>query len=158
MITFGWANLETLLGEGLEDITIQNFEEVEPHKDAIPLAIDWDHLRQSEKIGTYRVVAAHVDGELVGYDSFFINRHTRHKETIVAVNDVIYLIPEMRQGMVGARQVRESDRLLAEAGVVKIDRGCQENMRIGKHRGTVGDLFVRLGYIHTESRYTKILR
>lgn len=157
-VRFGWARLDQLLAEGLEYLTAQNYEEVEPAKNDLPLAIDWDHLRELEKKGTYRVIGAHRGLDLVGYDSFFLNRHTRHMTSIVAMGDVIWLAPEERRGWTGVRLIRASDRLVGAAGARRIDRGCQEHVKIGHRGGTLGDLLIRLGYTHTESRYSKIVR
>lgn len=153
-LRFGWAKLDALLGDGLEDLTIQNFEEVEPHKDHIPLAIDWGHLRDLERVGTYRVVAAYRGKCLVGYDSFFLNRHTRHMHTVFAMGDVIWLLPEERRGWTGVRFIRASDALLVEAGATLIRRGCQRGVR----DGALADIFLRLGYRHVEDQFDKIMR
>lgn len=156
-LEFAWAKLDALLAEGLEDMAFADFEEVEVDRDKVPLAIDWQHYRHLEKLGTYRIIAAHADGVLAGYNAFFINRHTRAKDTLQAVNDVLYLAPEHRQGMNGARFLKESDQMLVEIGARKVQYGIKLGVRIGARAGTVGDLLRHLGYNHIEQVYAKAL-
>jgi hypothetical protein len=150
-LTIGWDKLETLLAEGLEDLAFQDWAEVEVHTDQVPLAIDWGHMMAQERLGTYRVISARIGGELAGYNSFFINRHTRARDTLFAINDALYLAPQYRQGWNGVRFLRESDRLLKEAGVAKVQYGIKTHMPAGGH------ILARLGYEHIEDVYAKIL-
>jgi GNAT superfamily N-acetyltransferase len=156
-VKFQWERLGALLADGVEEILIQNFEEIEIDRDKIPLAPDWPHYLELERLGSYRVISARVGGVLVGYNAFFINRHSRHKNSIFAVNDEIYMLPEHRKGWSGVAFIRESEKMLRDAGVAKIEYGSTTHVKIGASRRTVGDLMVALGYEHTRSIYTKVV-
>lgn len=154
---FGWDTLGRLLADGLEDMIWDNIAEVEVDQDQIPTAPDWAHMLKLEEAGGYRVISARDDGRLVGYNSFFINRHTRHMHTVFAIGDVLYMLPEYRRGWAGIAFLRQTDRLLKEAGVIKVQYGIKEHVKLGASRGTVGDLLTHLGYRHIESVYGKVL-
>ena len=156
-LSFQWEGLETLLADGLEDMIAADFSEVEVDQAAIPLDIDWNHYAAIEQAGTYRIVSARAGRRLVGYNSFFLNRHTRHQGTVFAINDVLYLMPQERRGGAGWRFLLETDRMLVEAGVSKVQYGIKEHVRLGASQGTVGDLLTRMGYRHIETVYAKVL-
>lgn len=156
-LTIGWERLDSLLADGLEILAAANFLEVGIDHDAVPLAVDWGHLKGLEHAGSYWVISARLGNRLVGYNAFFMNRHTRHRYTVYAVNDVIYLAREERRGGAGLRFLRESDRLLKEAGAIKAQYGVKLHVRLGVSKGTLGDVLARLGYRHTEEIYTKVM-
>lgn len=154
---FAWEKLGPLIRDGLEDLLYQDFREVEVDQDTVPMAPDWPYYFEQERIGTYRVISARLDGELVGHNAFFVNKHTRHKGVTFAINDMIYMAPEHRKGWAGIALIRESERLLKEAGVVKVQYSIKLHVKLGASRGTVGDLLAHLGYRHIEDVYAKIL-
>lgn len=156
-LTFEWEPLARLLNDGGAAMALDNYNEIELNRDAIPLDIDWGYYAHLEQVGTYRILAARRNGRLVGYNSFHLNRHIRHRGTIFAVGDVLYLLPEERRGMAGVRFLRETERLLKEAGVKKAEYGIKVHHRVGASGGTVGDLLEHLGYVHIENTYSKIL-
>lgn len=156
-LVVAWASLDALLGAGVEDLLFQNWEEVEVTKDEIPLSVDWDHYRAQERLGTFRVIAAHVGSELVGYSAWFINCHTRHKDHLFAICDEIYLVPERRRGWNGVRLIRTGERLLRERGVRLIQYGERFTVHLGARGATLGDLLKILGYKHTENVWTKMV-
>lgn len=119
--------------------------------------MDWGHYLRLEQSGVYRVAAARRNGGLIGYNSFFLNHHSRYRGSIFAVGDVIYLTPKERRGMVGVRFIEMTERLLKEAGVKKAQYGIKLSHKIGASKGTVGDLLGHLGYVHIENTYSKIL-
>lgn len=149
--------LRTLLGQGLEDLAAENHAEIEPNPLNFALLVDWEWRLKLEAIGSYAAIAARYDGQLVGYDAFFLNPHPHSKDAKVAYGDVLYLMPEFRGGMVGVSQIKTSEKILKGLGCVQVDRGVQEHFRIGKRRAILGDLLERLGYSCTERRYTKAL-
>ncbi len=157
MIDVAWEPLGILLRDGLEDLCHENWEEVETDRDIGPLIVDWKHYLQIERQGVYRTIGARVSGELVGYNAFFLNRHTRAMHTVHAINDLIYLHPDHRKGWNGYRLIRQSERLLKEASAVKVQYAINLHVRRGARGGTVGDLLGHLGYRHVRDIYTKVL-
>lgn len=155
---YQWETLGKLLADGLEDMLWEDFREIEVDQDKVPMAPDWEHYFGLERLGGYRVIAARSEGQLVGHNAFFLNKHTRHKNTTFAINDMVYLAPDYRKGWAGVSIIRESERLLKEAGVVKIQYSVKEDVKIGSNgHGTVGDLLGSLGYQFIERVYAKVI-
>lgn len=156
-ISVQWERLDALLADGLADLAQQDFQEIEEDTQEIPLDIDWDHLKSLERLGTYGVISARekgkvrYDGKLVGYNAFFVNRHTRHRRTVFAFCDALYLIPDARKGTAGIVLLQESDRLLREAGVVKVQYGIKDKAPVA------GRILERLGYRQIETAWSKLL-
>lgn len=151
MMKFQWEPLARLLNDGLEDIAYQDWLEIDVDHKAVPLDVDWEHYCSLEQAGVYRVIAARRNGRLVGYNAFFLNRHTRHRSTIYGQNDVLYLLPGQRRGPVGLRFLTESDRLLKAAGAVKIRYDVTEKSP------ALGVILARLGYNREAAVYTRVL-
>ena len=156
-ITFFFEPLDRLLNDDLKLLAQRDYDEIEVDKTSLLHDPDWDHYRAQNQAGTYRVIAARRNGRLIGYNAFFIGHHTRHRGVIFAQNDVIYLEPEQRRGMIGVRFINESERLLKAAGAVKVRYDSMRQVRLGPKGGTLGDLFQKLGYTHEAQVYTKML-
>lgn len=105
------------IGELLE----MHYDEVAMHKEAMTLAPDWPRYYQLER--DYRLVAltAREDGRLVGYSVFFLDMHIHYAGALVAVNDVIFVRRDCRQGTnIGTDLILYSERMLKQAGVTKV--------------------------------------
>ena len=150
-LQFAWEPLARLHNDGLKELALQDWQEIDVDHDQVPLDVDWNHYATLEAAGIYRVIAARKNGRLVGYNAFFLNRHTRHRGTVFGQNDVLYLHPAQRKGMVGIRFLTESDRLLKAAGAVKVRYDVMENAP------TLGVILARLGYKHEATVFTKVL-
>ena len=157
VISFAWESLDRMLNDGLEALALRDWEEVEVDHAAQPHDPDWDFYRQQNAVGAYRIIAARRNGRLIGYNAFFIGNHSRHRGLIFAQNDVLYLDPTQRRGMVGVRFLTESAAMLKRAGVVKVRYDSMRNVRLGAHEGTLGDLFEKLGYTLEAEVFTKLL-
>lgn len=149
--TFQFEPLARLLNDGLAPLAQQDWEEIDVDHDKVPLDVDWGHYTGLEAQGIYRVIAARKNGRLVGYNAFFICRHTRHRGTVFGQNDVLYLHPTHRRGMVGVRFLTESDRLLRDAGAVKVRYDVMDNSP------TLGVILARMGYKREAAVFTKVL-
>jgi len=150
-MSFQWEPLDRLLNDGLEKIAYQDWLEIGVDHEKIPLEVDYDYYRSLERAGGYRAIAARHNGRLVGYNSFFLNRHTRHRNTVFGQNDVLYLLPDKRRGLLGFRFLAESDALLKAAGAVKVRYDVTE-----QHRA-LGVILERLGYRREAVAWTKVL-
>lgn len=157
MLTFQFEKIDEALAAGASEMIWAHWEEADTDREEVPLSPDWPHYRRLEKAGGYRVVTARQDGRMVGYSTFFLNRHTRAMMTIMAVSDVLYLAPEARRGWNGVRLLREADRLLKRGGAVRVTYGINTTVRIGARGATVGDLLARLGYTKVGEIYSRLL-
>lgn len=155
MLQCEWESLQSLLTDGLEDLLYEDYAEMENEAGGLPFDLDMDHFRDLERRGIYHVVSARQDGQLVGYNAFFLNHHAWSRRAIISVCDVLYLTPEHRRGLNGFRLLKTTDRLLAEKGVRRNEYGVRLHKRIGSRGGTVGDLLKILGYKCIEERWVK---
>ena len=156
-VTFFFEPLDRLLNDDLKILAQRDYEEVDVDHTLFPHDPDWDHYRKLNREGLYRVIAARRNGRLIGYNSFFIGHHTRHRGVVFAQSDVLYLEPEQRRGMTGVRFINESARLLKQAGAIKVRYDSVNKIKLGVSGGTLGDLFKKLGYTHEAEVYTKVL-
>ena len=130
----------------------KHWEEIASDKDKIPLSPDYDkyYLLQDHellKIVTCREESTH---ELVGYTFSILSTHLHYKETMVAENDLIFVLPEHRHGWLGYRLIKETEKILKQAGCVVLQ------MRV-KTTNDFGKVVERLGYQHSETLYRKYI-
>lgn len=154
-LSFAWEPIERLLGEGFEDLLVSHWEEVALEQSIIPLEVDWPRYITMEKAGTLKVLAMRRGARFVGYNAFFISPSMHYRNTLHAVNDVIYVDPEERRGSAGVRLIREADRLLKGLGVVKVVYHIK--LHVLADRGTIGKVLQHLGYTEFERLYSKVL-
>lgn len=146
--------LETMLPDGLRELLRAHWEEAEVDRHCVPLAVDWDHYREMEAAGTYRIISARDGGRLVGYSSFSLTRLARYMSSIVAIGDILYLAPEARRGWNGVRLIRATVNAMKESGAVRANYGITTGARIGRRGGTVADLLERMGYPKTGEMFS----
>ena len=61
-----WRTVNQLIADGIEDLAVAHWEEAEDDHDAIPLAIDYGHLRVLEQAGNLKLAGAYDARSLVG--------------------------------------------------------------------------------------------
>ena len=148
------------LADGAEDLVSFNWLEVEHFQDVLPLDVDWPKLLMLERAGVYRVITARSKGKLVGYNGYFVQPPIRHKTSLWAVNDTLYVDPEHRTSTLGVRLLKDSEALLRALGVKAITQGNvwpDDHSTSGKARARFGALLCRMGYLPAENVYVKLL-
>lgn len=85
----------------------------------LTLSPDWGGFLQMERQGRLVMIVARDGGLVVGYAVFALQRHLHYAET-VAINDAIYLAPEVRKGFAARGLIRFADTCLIESGARKI--------------------------------------
>jgi GNAT superfamily N-acetyltransferase len=158
-LSFQWETVASTLEAGLEDLIALHWEEVALNKDAVPLSPDWSKYHLLERAGVLKVVGARLGKRLIGYDIFFVQPTMHYSSCLWAVNDILYLDPDHRKGLAGARLIRESEKMLKPLGVTKVIYHTKLHVHLGhgKARDTVGGLLKRLGYAHVEEVYAKMI-
>jgi GNAT superfamily N-acetyltransferase len=159
-IAFALEPLSPLLADGLEDLLIEHWQEVEQHQDAMPLSVDWQKYLMLERAGIYRCVVARRGARLVGYAAYFVQPPLHHRQKTWAVNDVLYLDPTHRRGNTGKRLIEAAESLMRDAGaklITQEDRKQPTNSTSGKTSATLGDLLSRMGYFLAGRVYAKLL-
>jgi GNAT superfamily N-acetyltransferase len=119
MIKFGVEGFDQARLE-IEDLLKLHYEEIALNKEHIPLDPDWDRYRNLIETKQAYLLTVRDDDKLIGYSIFFVTKHLHYKSSIFASNDLIFLHPNYRKGMVGVRLIQFCEQYLKEIGVAKI--------------------------------------
>ena len=125
--------------------------EVDPMRDVAPLKLDMETYLTMEKAGHIVLCTARRDKGLVGYHLNFINQSHHSKNTTYAINDVVYVVPELRGGTVPVRLFQFAEEKIRERGV----RVITTTMIPGHGYEKLLDF---LGYKEMEVTYSKVIR
>ena len=84
----------------------------------VPLDINLDVYAQAHSAGSLRVFTARKSSNatLIGYSAVFVHRGL-HNSQQQATQDVFYVVPEQRGGMVGTRLIKFAEDELRREGV-----------------------------------------
>jgi len=137
------------IGEALP-LMERHKRELSPYPD-VPLGVAIERYCALDDAGILRVYTARIDGKLVGYSVFFVQRHLHYESLLVGVQDVLWIAPEHRGGFLGARFVKFIDAQLAIEGV----QVSVQHVKL-KHPD-LGRLLVMYGYEASETVYLKRL-
>lgn len=134
--------------------------------EAVPLTIDhWIEVGRKDvalvpkyedypiwyENGLLKLFTARVEGTLVGYAVFFIRKHQHYGDDVWAIQDLMFLQKEHREGLTGYKFVKFCDRALEESGVSVI------HVAVNKDRN-YGRLLERIGYGVTEVGFSRKTR
>lgn len=97
-----------------------HYQELTLHKDVIKLEPQWSQYAALEQMGAFVVFTIREEGELIGYNAFFLNRHIHYGSFLCAQNDVLYLHPEHRRGTTALRFLDFCETELKTMGAQKI--------------------------------------
>jgi GNAT superfamily N-acetyltransferase len=150
MIEFGVEKYHQV-SEDIKDLIKLHYEEIAVNKDVIPLDPDWDRYKQLDDKGLILTVTARDDGKLIGYAIFFVTTHLHYKSTYYANNDLLYLHPDYRKGLIGVRLITLSEKYLKEKGVTKIMWHIKFNKDFSR-------LLHHLGYVDEDIIVGKIIK
>jgi hypothetical protein len=125
------------------------------------LETDWEHKHQvdldrptydaAQAAGRYASITARCDGVLIGYAGFWVSHNAHCRTRLDALQDVVYLAPEYRQGShIGAELLRYSEGLLAAMG-------CHVVIHAVRPVRDFGTVLHRMGYQPIETLWGKSL-
>jgi GNAT superfamily N-acetyltransferase len=135
----------------IEPLLESHWREIALDNAVIKLDPDWLEYARLDSLGQLHLLAVRNDDVLVGYYIGIVKPHLHYKSNLMAFNDVMYIKPEYRQGMVGVRIFKEIERTLKERGVEKM----YTNTKAHHDFGVILD---RLGYRKAETIYTKVIK
>lgn len=72
-----------------------HYKEISAFQD-IPLDPDWDRYKKMEELGILVIFTAREEGELIGYNVFFVNTNGHYKGSLQANQDVVFINPKKR--------------------------------------------------------------
>jgi GNAT superfamily N-acetyltransferase len=102
--------------DSLVPLLIKNFNETAYFKD-LKLMPDLGIYHTLEKAGILRIYTARSDGKLAGYSIFSVCGHSHYMTSIVAKEEVLFIDPAYRRGMLGDRMIKFCDDQLTAEGV-----------------------------------------
>ncbi len=150
MPTFKQEFLETVK-EDIKPLLQEHWEEIAVNKEVIKLNPDWDAYSDLEKVGCLKIFTAREEDKLIGYFVVIVRNHIHYKDHLFAANDIIYVSPEYRKGMVGAKLIKFAEKCLKEDGVSVLIINT-------KRHKPFDTLLSWLGFTYTERLYSKLLR
>lgn len=157
-LVIGWEKVGRARADGLDDLLAAHWAEVALDQDRYPLAPDWPRYHALERQGVLRSVSARRKGRLVGYNVFFVQPPIHYSTSVWALNDVLFLHPDHRAGLLGYRLVRAAEELLKGIGVARVIYHTKLHVMLGsKRERPLGDLMKRLGYSQAEEVWGKNL-
>jgi GNAT superfamily N-acetyltransferase len=149
MIVFGTERLHEVAGEA-DALLRLHYEELTLNKDRVKLDPMWQRYAELERLGVLHVYTARDGSELVGYAAFFVQPHLHYADLSAAINDVLFLHPDHRQGMTGIRFLKHCEAQLKTLGAHKI-------VWHAKLSTSLIPILGRLGYITEEVSLGKLL-
>jgi GNAT superfamily N-acetyltransferase len=134
-----------------------HYDEIALNKDEKPLNPDWARYEQMEAAGNLVCFTARDDGRMVGYSVFLLSWHLHYNTVRVAANDVLYLHPDYRKGMIGIRLIKYSEAELGKYGADWITFHVKFN-KIPDDRKDFSPILHRMGYSDEEKMVGKMIR
>ena len=98
-----------------------------------PLNVNLPLYQQADASDGLRIFTARDDGKLVGYSAIFVHQgmHCNHQKQ--ATQDVFYVMPEYRGGMVGTRLIKTAEVCLEGEDVqLAYNHSNVKNMLLGR--------------------------
>jgi len=131
------------------DLYAEHYREVCVHQDVLALAPDWAAYERMQQADRVVFLVAVRDGIALGYSVFFVAPHMHYRDTVVAMNDVLYVSPEHRRGRTGALLIRETENAARERGAKILSWHAKPN------RGGLDEVLAKLDrYRHDETIYS----
>jgi GNAT superfamily N-acetyltransferase len=161
VITYQWEPLGKALREpNINDLLRAHWHELAVHKDDPRMRLDPDYelMYNAEKVGMFKVWTARdraMNGLLVGYIAFWIRPHVHYKTVRTAVEDLFFMSPNYRRGLVGYKLWATVIPALKEHGVHRIV--THSKLHFEKDRGGLAKVFQRLGFEPMDMLYSRML-
>lgn len=152
-ITFQWEKLPAIAAELLPLLKL-HWEEIEDHKDILPLEPAWELMFSYEIANVLRCFTIRSDGLLVGY-IFVMFPPSLHYSVGMAWVERFWLRPEFRRGWLGIHLFKAAESLARDAGAKLIH--IPFRLHFQRERGTLSKIFSRMGYTLSEAVYVKVL-
>lgn len=95
----------------------EHWEELCKRKELFKLNPDYKTYFKLEDTGHLLTLVAEHKKEIVGYSVNVISNNLHYVDTIMCVNDLLFLKEEYRTGFTGVRLIKETERMAKERGV-----------------------------------------
>ena len=148
-ITFQQERAQDCFAEG-KPLLEKHWAEIAHYKD-ISLDPEWQTYTSLEDAGFLRAYTLRDRGELKGYAVFLVKTNAHYRTSLQAHQDILYVDPEYRQAMLGARFLVWCDDQLRKEGVQVVHHHVKVNIL------DYGPLLKRLGYEYVDAIWAKRL-
>jgi GNAT superfamily N-acetyltransferase len=115
----------------------------------IELKVNRPAYEAMEAAGQYRCFTARINGELVGYSTYLVGPSLYHG-LMTANHDVLFVVPQWRQGRIAIGLLKACDEALAGLGVAVV-------MQESPAEQDCGAIFRRLGYVPAGHTFVRFL-
>lgn len=149
VISFAVEGVKAIREEGLA-LLDRHYEEIAQFKEVQKLDPDWNAYERAEEAGRLWVMTARCEGVMIGYIVMFLMRDMHYKSMLRATEDIHFILPEYRKGLLGYRLLLRMKQAMQEKGVQTITLRTKAN---ADH----GVLFERLGGVLHDLVYTIVL-
>jgi GNAT superfamily N-acetyltransferase len=126
------------LWEEILPLLFMHWREIAKYRD-IRLNPEVALYNKMDQDGMFVAYTARKDGDLIGYAAYFVRHNMHYRDSLQAVQDVVYLHPEFRQGFAGIRLLKFADEELTKLGVQLV-------MHHVKIRNDFSPILERMGY------------
>lgn len=126
----------------------QHYQEIAWCREKIPLDPDYSRYAAGQHSGAIRVFTARQDGELIGYAVYIVGPHLHYKQTMWAMNDVLFVAEGRRGYRAGSKLIRFAEEAMRLSGVQVI------GLHI-KDANNWGPLAKFLGYERVETNWLR---
>jgi hypothetical protein len=128
----------------------KHYEELSATK-GFKLNPDYDIYWEADKRNTLKTIVALKNDEIIGYIVYFVGINLHYKDCLLATEDIYYLKPEYRKGLIGPRMFVFAEKYLKSIGVNMIRYSTKTHLDNSR-------LFEFLGCNFVEKVYTKELK
>ena len=149
MIEFKKEKYHDLIEE-LKPYLHDHYKEVAMYQDKIPLDPNYEAYGLAQDNGVLHMFTMRDEGELIGYNIFFVQSHPHYNSTYWAMNDIVYIAPDQRHNLASLEFFQYCEEQLKEFGADVITY----HMKVMK---TFQALMESLDMDHAEHMYTKYI-
>lgn len=130
------------------DLFADHWDEIAKNKQVMILNPDWDAYRLLESQGKLLVLAAFIDGKMVGYSANIVARHLHYFDLVVCNNDILFVHKDHRASPIGLRLIKETEKMAKQAG-------AQMMLWHAKERTALDKIMPKLKYKVQDIIYSK---
>lgn len=134
----------------VDELFYKHWLEIAVNKDKIKLNPDWGFYEALYNAGYLGIYTVRHNQKLVGYFVVVVKSHPHYKDHLFGANDIIYIDPDYRKGLVGFKLIKFVEKELVSLGVSVLS----VNTKVHKPFDVVLE---RLGFDLVERVYTKYI-
>jgi GNAT superfamily N-acetyltransferase len=114
-VLFARERIVEVFGE-ITPLLQAHWEEIAHYPD-IPLNPDYDRYVQAERNDQLRIFTVRLESKLIGYAIYGVNVGMHYRTCLIALQDILFVLPSHRRGRIALRLIEYADRQLQGEGV-----------------------------------------